>query len=83
MEEGKKTVNFEEKIPHYSQKGIGDKFKNVFIAFVVIAVVAVVAMNSTYPTISTQPGMIVSLRYSRISGYSRYFEYESIGFTAG
>ena len=48
MEEGKKTVNFEEKIPHYSPKGIGDKFKNVFIAFVVIILAAFVAMNSTY-----------------------------------
>ena len=48
MEEGKKTVNFEEKIPHYSPKGVGDKFKNVLIAFVVIAAAAIVAMNSTY-----------------------------------
>ena len=47
MEEGKKTVNFEEKIPHYSPKGVGDKFKNVFVAFVVIAAAAIVAMNST------------------------------------
>ena len=48
MEEDKKTVNFEEKIPHYSPKGVGDKFKNVFVAFVVIAAAAIVAMNSTY-----------------------------------
>ena len=48
MEEDKKTVNFEEKIPHYSTKGIGDKFKKVFIAFIVVAVAAIVAMNATY-----------------------------------
>ncbi|MBR3602846.1 MAG: FtsH protease activity modulator HflK [Lachnospiraceae bacterium] len=48
MEEGKKTVNFEEKIPHYSPNGVGDKLKKVMIAFVVIIAAAVVAMNSTY-----------------------------------
>ena len=48
MEEGKKTVNFEEKIPHYSPNGVGDKLKKVMIPFVVIIAAAVVAMNSTY-----------------------------------
>lgn len=48
MEEGKKTVNFEEKIPHYSPNGVGDKLKKVMIACVVIMAAAVVAMNSTY-----------------------------------
>lgn len=48
MEEGKKTVNFEEKISHYSPNGVGDKLKKVMIAFVVIIAAAVVAMNSTY-----------------------------------
>lgn len=48
MEEGKKTVNFEEKIPHYSPKGVGDKLKKVMIACVVIMAAAVIAMNSTY-----------------------------------
>ena len=38
MEEGsKKTVNFEEKIPHYSPNGFGDKFKKMLLAFVVVA----------------------------------------------
>ena len=31
MEEGKKTVNFEENIPHYSPNGFGDKLKKVLI----------------------------------------------------
>ena len=48
MEQGKKTVNFEEKIPHYSPNGVGDKLKKVMIPFVVIIAAAVVAMNSTY-----------------------------------
>ena len=48
MEEGKKTVNFEEKIPHYSPNGIGDKFRKIVIAFVVILAAATVALNSTY-----------------------------------
>lgn len=48
MEEGKKTVNFEEKIPHYSPNGIGDKFRKIVIAFVVILAAATAALNSTY-----------------------------------
>ena len=48
MEEDKKTVNFEEKIPHYSPNGVGDKLKKIMIACVVIVAAAVVAMNSTY-----------------------------------
>lgn len=48
MEEDKKTVNFEEKIPHYSPKGTGEKLKKVFIAFFVVVAAAIVAMNSTY-----------------------------------
>lgn len=48
MEEGKKTVNFEEKIPHYSPNGIRDKFRKIVIAFVVILAAATVALNSTY-----------------------------------
>lgn len=48
MEEGKKTVDFEEKIPHYSPNGVGDKLKKVMIACVVIMAAAVIAMNSTY-----------------------------------
>ena len=48
MEEGKRTTNFEEKIPHYSPKGAGDKFKKILIAFVVIAAAAVIGVGSTY-----------------------------------
>ena len=48
MEEGKKTTSFEEKIPHYSPKGVGDKFKKVLIAFVVIFAAAIVGVGSTY-----------------------------------
>ena len=48
MEEDKKTVNFEEKIPHYSPKGTGEKLKKLFIAFFVVVAAAIVAMNSTY-----------------------------------
>ena len=48
MEEGKKTVNFEEKIPHYSPNGIGDKFRKIVIVFVVILAAATAALNSTY-----------------------------------
>ena len=48
MEEGKKTVNFDEKIPHYSPNGIGNKFRKIVIAFVVILAAATAALNSTY-----------------------------------
>ena len=48
MEEGKKTVNFEEKIPHYSPNGLGDKLKKVLIAFAVIFIAGIVGMGSTY-----------------------------------
>ena len=48
MEEGKKTINFEEKIPHYSPKGVGDKFKKMLIAFVVIMAAAIIGFGSAY-----------------------------------
>lgn len=48
MEEGKKTVNFEEKIPRYSSNGIGNKFRKIAITFVVILAAATAALNSTY-----------------------------------
>lgn len=48
MEEGKKTTNFRENIPHYSPKGFGDKFKKVMIAFVVIVAAGIIGVGSTY-----------------------------------
>ncbi|MBR3602530.1 MAG: FtsH protease activity modulator HflK [Lachnospiraceae bacterium] len=49
MEEGnRKTVNFEEKIPHYSPNGLGDKLKKILLAFIVIAAAGVVGLGSAY-----------------------------------
>ena len=47
-EESRKTVNFEEKIPHYSPNGLGDKLKKVLIVFLVVAAAAIVGVGSTY-----------------------------------
>ena len=47
-EESRKTVNFEEKIPHYSPNGLGDKLKKVLIVFLVAAAAAIVGVGSTY-----------------------------------
>ena len=48
MEEGKKTVDFEQKIPHYSPKDVGGNLKKVLLAFVVIVAAAIVGFGSTY-----------------------------------
>lgn len=48
MEEGKKTTNFEEKIPHYSSKGTGDKLKKIFLGLVVVVAAAILGIGSTY-----------------------------------
>lgn len=48
MEEGKRTVNFGEKIPHYSPNGLGDKFRKVLIAFAVVVAAGVVGLGSAY-----------------------------------
>ena len=61
MEEGKKTVNFEEKIPHYSSKGVGDKFKKTLIVFVVIIVAAFAAMNATYQIREQEQAVLTTL----------------------
>ena len=48
MEEGKRTTNFEEKIPHYSSKKTGENLKKTLIAFVIIIAAAIIGMSSTY-----------------------------------
>lgn len=48
MEEGKRTTNFEEKIPHYSSKNTGGNLKKTLIAFVIIVAAAVIGVSSTY-----------------------------------
>lgn len=47
-EDKKKTINFKEKIPHYSPKGLGDKFKKVLIAFVVVIAAGIIGLGSAY-----------------------------------
>ncbi len=48
MEEGKRTNNFEEKIPHYSPKKTGENLKKTLIAFVMIVAAAIIGVSSTY-----------------------------------
>ena len=48
MEEGKRTTNFEEKIPHYSSKNAGGNLKKTLIAFVIVVAAAVIGVGSTY-----------------------------------
>lgn len=48
MEDGKKTTNFEEKIPHYSPNGIEEKIKKIFLALLIFVAAAVIGINSTY-----------------------------------
>lgn len=47
-EEKKKTVNFEEKIPHYSSNNAGEKVKKLFLGFAVILAAVAVGFGSTY-----------------------------------
>ena len=60
-EDQKKTVNFEEKIPHYNPQGFGDKFKKALIAFVVIAAAAMVAGGSTYQIREQEQAVLTTL----------------------
>ena len=48
MEEGKRTTNFEEKIPHYSSKKTGENLKKTLIVFVIIIAAAIIGVSSTY-----------------------------------
>lgn len=61
MEEGKRTTNFEEKIPHYSPKGVGDKFKKVVIAFVIIIAAAIAAGGSAYQIREQEQAVLTTL----------------------
>ena len=62
MEEGsRKTVNFEEKIPHYSPNGFGEKFKKVLIAFVVIITAGIVGLGSTYQIREQEQAVLTTL----------------------
>ena len=61
MEEGKRTVNFEEKIPHYSPNGFGDKFKKVLIAFVIVAAAGVIGLGSTYQIREQEQAVLTTL----------------------
>ena len=71
MEEGKKTVNFEEKIPHYSPNGVGDKLKKVMIAFVVIIAPVVMSM-AIYRLLQSFQLTVTDKRvYGKILGKSR------------
>ena len=47
-EENKKTVNFEEKIPHYKPNNVGEKMKKVFLSLFVVMAAVLVGFNSTY-----------------------------------
>ena len=60
-EDQKKTVNFEEKIPHYNPQGFGDKFKKALITFVVIAAAAIVAGGSTYQIREQEQAVLTTL----------------------
>lgn len=48
MEEGKKTVDFEEKIPRYSPNNVGDKMKKIFTILVIVVLAVIFGLNSTY-----------------------------------
>ncbi|MBR5598101.1 MAG: FtsH protease activity modulator HflK [Lachnospiraceae bacterium] len=48
MENNRKTENFEQKIPHYSDSRIGDNMKKIVIAIVVVMIAAMVGTTSTY-----------------------------------
>ena len=61
MEEGKRTFNFGENIPHYSPKGVGDKFKKVLMAFVVIFAAAVIGLGSAYQIREQEQAVLTTL----------------------
>ncbi len=62
MEEDKrKTVNFEEKIPHYSPSGIGNKFKKTIIIFVVVVAAGMIGMGATYQIREQEQAVLTTL----------------------
>ena len=61
MEEGKRTFNSGENIPHYSPKGVGDKFKKVLMAFVVIFAAAVIGLGSAYQIREQEQAVLTTL----------------------
>lgn len=60
-EEQKKTVNFEEKIPHYKPQGLGEKMKKVFIALVVVMLAGIVAGGATYQIREQEQAVLTTL----------------------
>ena len=61
MEEGKKTTNYEENIPHYRQKKTGENLKKTLIGFVVIIAAALVGANSTYQIREQEQAVLTTL----------------------
>ena len=65
MEENNKTVNFEQKIPHYSPDGLGEKIKKIIIILVIIIAAAIIGTGSTYQIREQEQVVLTTLGKAR------------------